>query len=255
VIGLMITWALMLVCYDVRSGMKVLNSACSPRFTKAGQTAVLWPRWERGVLRSLTCFTLPLGLATTLVSLNTNIPRYFIGYYWGERELGIFAAIAYLMTVGGRVVNALGQAASPRLAKYYTEGNAASFHALLFKLLGLGLLLGGAVVLLALIAGQKILTYLYRPEYAKYGSAFVWLMVAAGMSYVASFLAYGVTATRAYHYLLTPYAITTLVAVGGSALLIPSNGVLGAAWTSCAVGFMSCIMPIIVLRKLMEKNL
>jgi O-antigen/teichoic acid export membrane protein len=40
---------------------------------------------------------LPLGVVAALVLLNTNIPRYFIERYLGEWELGIFAALAYIM--------------------------------------------------------------------------------------------------------------------------------------------------------------
>ena len=45
---------------------------------------------------------------------------YFIERYWGKRELGIFAALAYLIVAGNTVVSALGQSASPRLA--FTAG-------------------------------------------------------------------------------------------------------------------------------------
>ena len=51
-------------------------------------------------------------------------------------------------------------------------------------------------ILVALVLGHELLTVLYRPEYAEHTAVFVWLMVAASVGYVASFLGYGMTAAR-----------------------------------------------------------
>ena len=59
---------------------------------------------------------LPVGLVLMLISLSVNVPRYFISHHHGQRELGVYSAIANLMVAGTMVMTALGQAASPRLA-------------------------------------------------------------------------------------------------------------------------------------------
>jgi O-antigen/teichoic acid export membrane protein len=141
----------------------------------------LLPRWHLKTLGKLIWLALPLGFVMMLISLNTNIPRYFIERYLGERQLGIFAAMSYLMVVGQMVVSALAESASPRLAKYYAAGNSTAFRTLLFKLVGVGAALGGAGVLVAVVAGREILTLLYRPEYGQQADVFVWLMVAAAI--------------------------------------------------------------------------
>ncbi len=58
-----------------------------------------------------------------MISFNFNIPRYFIAYYLGEAELGIFTAVSYIVHAGSLVMVALGQAVSPRLAKYFHIGS------------------------------------------------------------------------------------------------------------------------------------
>jgi O-antigen/teichoic acid export membrane protein len=89
--------------------------------------------------------------------------------------------------------------------------------------------LGGAGVLVAVIAGREILTLLYRPEYGQQADLFVWLMVAAGMGYMSSFLGYGMTAARYFRVQMPLFALVT----GSSAIsclwLIPTMGVRGAA--------------------------
>jgi O-antigen/teichoic acid export membrane protein len=217
VVGLAVAWAMVLVGYDLRSGALMLN-----------QMAQLQPRWKLKKLVKLICLCLPLGFVMMLISLNTNIPRYFIERYLGERELGIFAALAYLMVAGNIVVDALGQSASPRLAKYYATGNSIAFRMLLLKLVGIGALLGGTGVLVALVAGRQILTLLYQPEYAQQADLFVLLMIVALMGYMSSFLGYGMTAARYFFIQMPLFAVVTSTSAIACFWLIPNMGLSGA---------------------------
>lgn len=231
-VGLAVAWAIVLVSYDIRSGVLILNTIPqTPESKKVGDTSLklaLSPRWHLGTLRKLVWCALPLGFVMMLISLNTNIPRYFIERYQGERELGIFAAIAYLMLAGSMVVNALGESACPRLAKYYAGGNSTAFRKLLVKLIGLGALLGIVGVVVAFVAGRQILSLLYQPEYAKHTNLFIWLMVVAAINYVASFLGYGMTAARYFRIQMPLFVLVTSVSAAACLWLIPISGLQGA---------------------------
>lgn len=226
-IGLAVAWAIVLIGYDIRSGQFVLNDV-QPANT-ARRFAALRPAWRVKTLIQLVWLCLPLGLVMMLISLNTNVPRYFIEHYLGERELGIFAAISYLMVAGNLIVNALGESACPRLAKYYSMRDAVAFRTLLLKLVGVAALLGGSAILVAWVAGKEILTMLYRPEYAQQAELLVWLMVAAAIGYIASFLGYGITAAQYFRVQMPLFVGVT----GTSALtclwLLPRFGLKGAA--------------------------
>ena len=259
-VGLAIAWAVVLFACDIRNGALILNSSQKAEienFLETGFTVSkvgehfestenlhpstfpyqagkkiqnqLLPRWHLKTLGKLIWLALPLGFVMMLISLNTNIPRYFIERYLGERQLGIFAAMSYLMVVGQMVVSALAESASPRLAKYYAAGNSTAFRTLLFKLVGVGAVLGGAGVLVAVVAGREILTLLYRPEYGEQADLFVWLMVAAGMGYMSSFLGYGITAARYFRIQMPLFALVTGTSAISCLWLIPTMGVRGAA--------------------------
>ncbi|MGL5061789.1 MAG: lipopolysaccharide biosynthesis protein, partial [Microcoleus sp.] len=237
-IGLATAWGLVLFGWDFRNGRLILNNSSPQKEEEdllgadtepANSKNPLYPRWDATTLSKLVLLALPLGFVMMLISLNTNIPRYFIERYLGERELGIFAAISYLMVAGQMVVSALAESASPRLAKYYAAGNSTAFRTLLLKLVGVGLMLGAMGVFVAVVAGRPILTLLYKPEYAERSDLFAWLMVAAGMGYVSSFLGYGMTAARYFQVQMPLFVLVT----GSSAIacfwLIPTQGVRGAA--------------------------
>jgi O-antigen/teichoic acid export membrane protein len=246
-LGLAVAWAAILASYDIRSAAMILGS--SSLASKPSKHCRAWPKpnWDFRMLGRLAWVSLPLGLSMMLISLNSSIPRYFIEHYLGERELGIFAAMAYLMVTGGMVVSALGQSASPRLAKYFAAGHFAAFRALLLKLVGLSFFLGLLGIVVVVSAGREILTILYRPEYAGRLDVLFWLMVAAGIGYVSSFLGTALTATRAFHLFVIPYGIITAVALASSALLVPMKGLLGASWALCVISLAGCVIPIILL--------
>lgn len=247
VAGFAAAWALVLVLYDLPSGARVLG--VPHRFD------AFKPIWEWQRLFWLACRALPLGLTMMLLSLHTNIPRYFIQHYHGERALGFFAAIAYLMVAGLTVVNALAQSASPRLAAYYARGDNARFTRLLLKLLGIGVLFGLAGIFLAVTMGPQILTLLYRSEYSAFANALVWLAVGAGFSYIGSFLGYG--ATAAQYYRIQPFILIAAIFSSATScfLLVPTYGVLGAAWSISlssvvqTVGYFGCVVHVIGLRR------
>ena len=188
------------------------------------------PRFEVGRLKPLLCLTLPLGIAAMSIALDDNIPRYFIERFLGERDLGFFAAIAYFVVFGRVVVDALGKSASPRLARHFVEGDGRAFASLMVKLVAIGALLGGVLLLIVSFLGRWLLSFLYAPAYADHVSILVWVIVDSLVVFIYSFLGYGMTAVRQFRIQPIIFASANLISVISSVLLIPKFGILGAAW-------------------------
>jgi O-antigen/teichoic acid export membrane protein len=230
VLGLVIAWACILLIWDIPSYRWLIN-----KFTSEGEIPdslegkTAKPRWQLGTIRKLIWLSLPLGLVMMLISLNANIPRYFLEHSLGKKELGVFAALAYLIVAGNMVVSALGSAARPRLAKYYAGANVSAYQKLLFQLVAIACLLGLSGILVAWVAGGQILTIVYQPEYAKYTELLIWLMVTAGIGYVSSFLGEGMTAARYFRTQIPLFIVVTSTSAIASFWFIPKNGLKGAA--------------------------
>jgi O-antigen/teichoic acid export membrane protein len=234
VISLAFVWATVLFGYDTYSGAHILTIL--PQTTdkvilldSTKPASLLRPTWAPHILARLAWLALPLGLVMALISLNMNIPRYFVNGYLGEHELGIFAAIAYIMVAGQLAVTALGQSTSSRLARYYAAYDGVAFRTLLFKLLCITALLGVTGVLIALVAGEQVLMVFYGPEYAESADVFVWLMAAAGISYMSSILGYGMTAARYFQIQLPLFGFVGFISTVLCFLLVPTAGLQGAA--------------------------
>ena len=172
---------------------------------------------------------LPLGLAMMISSANSSLPRILIERMIGERELGVFAAIAYFVVAGGTLVSALGQASSPRLSQYLSRSDVGSARQLLARLMLIAAMIGGLGVALAASAGPLILSTTYGDEYAAGNALFVWIMVYGAVTYVASILGFGMTAARVFLPQL-PIAVSAVVVTGVMCvILIPRYGATGAA--------------------------
>jgi O-antigen/teichoic acid export membrane protein len=239
-IGWVLASVVVVVTYDLRSAVIMLKIQ-----SLSGDS--LYPHFDLRRLGKLAWLALPLGITLLLISLMTNIPSYFLQRFAGDRALGIFAAMAYLIVAGTTVTSALGQAASPRLAKQYAANEERQFHVLLLRLAIIGALLGAAGVLTAVIGGRLLLTLFYQPEYAAYNDVFILLMIGGGISYVASLSGYAITAAR--YFKLQPVIFTLGVAstLILCFLLIPSQGIRGAAWVSVMVGVIQLVLTLAYL--------
>ncbi len=230
VIGLAVTWLSLLVLYDVRNAKFMLQeSFASQRDGRLGLRRMMLPNFCPNDLARLAWLALPLGITMALISLNTNIPRYFVENIWGESQLGIFAALAYLVVTGNTLVSAMGQSVIPRLAKYYAAGDLDGYKHLLARMVSMGILLSIAGVLVSVFAGYRLLGLLYRHEYAVYNNVLIWLMIVAGMSYITSFLGYGMTAARYFRVQLPLFMVVVTATFGASLWLIPRFALTGAA--------------------------
>jgi O-antigen/teichoic acid export membrane protein len=100
------------------------------------------------------------------------------------------------------------------------------------KVIALGGALGAAGILGAVTAGRPILRSLFRPDYAAAADVLAWIMTAAAISYVASFLGYGLTAARRFKVQAPLIGVVTIVTAAASIVLIPGHGLIGAAWAT-----------------------
>ena len=246
VVGLACIWALILVSYDLRSGSSVLRMASHPD-TPAPTWAVPMPIWQPAKLLRLAWLALPLGVTMMLISLNINIPRYLTEHFLGRADLGIFAAISYTVVAGTTVFSAVGQSVSPHLARYHAGDHKGGFWVLFGKLLAVGLALGFAGVLLALVAGREILTLLYSPEYGARSDIFMCVMLAAALGYVYSALGYAATASRKIGHQPLALLVIVLTSLLSGYILIPTYGLLGAATTTVISSAVSVLAYAILL--------
>jgi len=241
VLSLAATWLVVIGFYDFRVVLSVLHDR-------------VFFRYSTSVLRRLIWLSLPLGLVMALISLSANIPRYLLQRKLGTAELGIFVSMAYLMTAMNLIVGALGQSVCARLSRFFADGDVHHFKMLIWKLIGLSLVLGSVGVAGAATFGKQILTVVYRAEYASHASLLVVLAIAATVSAVASFLGYGMTAARCFRAQVPIIVLVSLTSAGLTVALLPSRALMGAGYALLGAAIVQVGASVLVLSSAIRKQ-
>jgi O-antigen/teichoic acid export membrane protein len=245
---LLVSSAFVLLAYDLpkilivsKVPFRMLVSECRRYFggvmTSGGRERL----WKLGMAG------LPMGFVLMMVSLNLNIPRYFIQERLGTQQLAIFSAIATLLAAGSVVTNAMGQAAAPRLARCFFNRDERGFNRLLAALVAASLGLGLLGFLGAVLFGKQAMTFIYRPEYSTHPEVLVWLMGASGFFYLGSTLGYAVTAVRCFKPQLPLFAGAAATTAIGCLILVPLQGLRGAAIAILISAVIQCLGSIRLL--------
>ena len=211
-----VAWLAVLFLFDVPHARLMLNSPRSPRGPS---------RRLLGLART----ALPLGIVTTVASVNLQIPRYFVHARMGDRSLGIFSALAYTTVAMTLVGDSLGQCVVPRLSSLFAGAHYQRFRRHIRSLVLLGCATGVCGVAAALLFGARVLRVLYSPEYAAHSKVFILLAVAAAIQFVASMLTTSITAARHFAVLVPMYVAMAACTALGCARWIPAMGLQGAA--------------------------
>jgi O-antigen/teichoic acid export membrane protein len=179
--------------------------------------------------KNLILLALPLGGVIGLISLNSNIPKYFISDILGNEMLGIFAAVSYVVMAGRLIDISIGQTIAPKLAEYTRDNKKSDFIRLnlYFFLLGIGICLSSIVVVFYF--GEYILALLYTREFANYNNIFLILVLSNGVAWTFSFLNHAMIVFRQTSQQFAITIITTLSLLVLSGWLIPLKGLLGAS--------------------------
>lgn len=186
-------------------------------------------RLNLGDAARIARLSLPLGISMCLVSLGLNVPRYFIEARMGEHALGVFTALSSIYAAGTLVIGAAGQSVIARLSRLVERNERRRFFAILGSLLAGAALLGASGLAVALLAGHACLVAVFSPAYAQDVPVFAWLMAAAGVSYCASVLGFGLNALRCFNQQALLFGAVCAATAAVAWWAVPRHGLAGGA--------------------------
>lgn len=198
---------------------------------------------ERAKALSLAKTALPLAGSQFFSNLSGNVPRLMLQGLGGTRLLGLYAAIEYFIIAANLVVQAVGQAAAPRLARLFASGEFDAYLRLVRQLLAFFVSVGVAATVGMWVVGPDLLRLIYGPGFELPQSTIMALMAAATLGFAASVLGYAVTATGTFHGLTWRYATVALVSATSALLLTPLWGLSGLAAAIALGHIVGCALP------------
>lgn len=226
-------------------GWLAITIGYDARIARALTTLV--PIFNKRSLWQLLIVSSPLGVVLALMSLNTNIPLYAISYFKGDYDLGIYASLSYMIVACNVVVTALGEAITPRLARWHAGGMHQEFNSLLGRMIAVGVGISAIACVIGWMFGQQLLTLLYSPDVAREIGLFRWLLVSTLLVFVSSYLWYAITATGKYKAQI-PLFLCTVITNGLACLVfVPQYGMIGAAIGASLGLFVQMLGSVVVL--------
>jgi len=217
-----VAWLTSLLLFDARRGRRLVASTENGDVTEqAGEP------WRQA---RLLWIAFPLGVVTTIASINLHMPRYFIHAHMGEYQLGVFSALAYATVSLTLVGDSLGNSAIPRLSGFYAAGELAKYRRLILRMLAAGSAIGLVGVALAWGLGRRLLAIFYSPDYAAYAGVFTLLVAAAAVHFAASMLTSAITSARRFAIQAPLYLAVAASTAWGCARWTPKFGLTGAAF-------------------------
>jgi O-antigen/teichoic acid export membrane protein len=237
-------YAAAFLVYDLPAGLLLVRH-------ERVQTAFV-PRWNSDRLRALLQLALPMGITVMAGAVIANVPRYFLEYFCGAKELGLFAALAWIALSGNLVATAVVNASLPRLAEHYARAESIKFRATLGSLMVAGAFAGIVSIAIAATLGPTLLRVIYGAEYAAQAQVFTVLVVAMALSFEICCLDHALYAARAFRVQVPINLIVTPIIVIASWWAVPRYGLVGAAWVTTAIAALQVAVRMVVIRSLVR---
>ena len=231
--------ALVLIGFDVPASRTLLTTELATR----GSTPP-----PAGAVRALAKIALPLGIVMFLISVNVNIPRYFVEGLLDTQALGYFAAIGYLYVGGNMLMIALGESVAPRLSRLYISSRS-DYRRLVGRMVLLAAALGVVGIVGASLFGDVVLRALYGPSYAERSDVLVWLMGAAALGFVSSMLSFALTAARSFGVQVPLFATVAAATLVLSWVFIRWFGLQGAGYALFGAAIVQLFLTAIAYSK------
>lgn len=228
--GLVASWVAVFILFDIPVARILLRQRKRSANASDGMTETLRPVLDRRQLAPLCLEAAPLGIVAFLMAIQVQIPRYVVVGLMHTRALGLFSAAVYVTFIGSMLVNALGAPACVRLAQYHVTGERFAFRKLMTKLLLVAAAIGVAGVLVSAFFGGHILAFLYTNEYSRMAAVLTMLCASSALSYVASFLGYGMTSLRRYRIQVPILLVVVLITLLSCYCLSKRYGLIGTAF-------------------------
>ena len=214
IVGLLLLMLFRLITYDLSNVKKYTTIAPDFKFN-----------W---IL--LIKMTYPLGFVSLINSLNTNIPRYFLEYFSDINEVGIYSALAYILTASNLMITPLSLLIAPHLAKAYELNNVIRVKKINILVSLITIVIFVLIFTLIVLFDKEILLLLYGEDYIYYSDMFVLINISIIFSALTTLFNLNIVAARVFR--VQPILNFLVVVVSGIASLyfIPGMGVLGAIY-------------------------
>lgn len=206
-----------------------------------------WLVWQLQAAKQIIMYALPLGFTVMLVSLQTNLPRYFIEKYDSIENVGVFTVFGYFIVVGGIAINSVCQYLSPHYAQSWYEASKKHF----FKLFYMSYVIAGSFGLISFVLtyfwGAELLGLIYGDKFNHELATLNIIILSGIFIYLSVVNGYIMTSLKIIKVQVPMFLGLLAITFVSSFLLIPKYHLIGAAWVGLISSFSQFLIGLIIL--------
>lgn len=214
---------------------------------KAIQVKKEWLVYQPEASKQIIIYALPLGVTVMLVSLQTNLPRYFIEKYDAIESVGVFTIFYYFVVIGGIVINSVCQYLSPLYAQSWHEASKKHF----FKLFNMSYLIAGSFGLFSLIItyfwGGELLSLVYGDKFNHELATLNIIILSGIFTYLSVVNGYTMTSLKIIKVQIPMFLGLIAITFVSCFLLIPKYHLIGAAWVGLISSLSQFLIGLLIL--------
>lgn len=231
IISLLVSQVLIYYLYDKKFSFS--NSKEANIFSKVHFKQIFW---------------LGIGLSVVglLSSLNANIPRYFLEYYFSVEMLGIYATIMYFATISLNIVITINQSLIAELSRAATK-SIRKFYNFFFKIFVFYLIVIIIGNLTLFFYGNQILVFVYGNTFAGFHKELILLGIFISLIVIEKTLEMVLNIFNLYNIQVIFQVISIVLTVILSFILIVPYGISGAFISVILTGIFVVIGQILTI--------
>jgi O-antigen/teichoic acid export membrane protein len=223
-----ISWLLILLLYDFNV-CKTTNHLLNYQFCTTG-------------LYSIIRKASPLAFSAGIGSFSSNIPRYFLDYYYGKESVALFSIASMPLTFLALFQAAISQSAISRASRYFQSGDLSNFNKLAFKVTGLIVAISLSFTILIIFFGGTFIRVVFSEKYINALPILIILSSGFTIGCLSSYGSFLLTAGRSFKLQLLNILICAGFQVIIAWYLISTMGTEGAGITEFIRYFFSMLL-------------
>ena len=200
-------------------------------------------------LKNIFLVAYPLGIVIFIISLNSNISKFFLEKYLGTELQGVYSSVSYLLIIGTFVCNAVGQSFTPRLSRYFQDNKIKEFKNLKNKFIIFNFSVGLLAIVFTFFLGDFVLRILFNAEIAKYNGLFIIVMISGLFIYLSTAFGYVLTAMKEFKIQPRINLIILIIKLALVSILIKQYGLYGAVYSSIICSSIQNIITYVYIRR------
>ncbi|OBW58434.1 hypothetical protein A9986_05725 [Solibacillus silvestris] len=199
-------------------------------------------------------YALPLGIASLISSLITNVPKYLLEYQVGIEAVGIFSALYYILVACNMLITPISLLAAPRIANTLDNKDNVNFikENIIFSLFSVIAFL--IIFIPVYLYSEWVITFLYGEEYILYSQVFVIITLSLLFGFLNAFYSLSTIAARIIKIQPIFKFFLSLIIIISSYYFINEFGIMGAAYALILTRSIETLFYIILLVYIANKK-